>query len=153
MAPKVGKHVTFPFKEALPAARDLWALAGTLESHQRRRGQAATHANEDWSGQAHKQFLDHMDLESTDTSAIAKALRARAQLVAELWAQAYGQENRVLWAEDVNRKIDSDSFWEDAVEYFSGEDDYGDPPPDPAVPQPPGFARTSVDPDFHPGGA
>ena len=153
MGLKVGRHVVFPFKEALPAARDLWELASKLESHQGRRGEAAGHARQDWSGLAHDAFEKVVKNEETDTATIAGSLRDRARLIADMWSKAYGQENRVLWAEDVNRKIEEDGFFEDVVEWFSGEDDYGDPPPDPAVPQPPEFAKPSVDPDFHPGGA
>lgn len=153
MGVTVGRHVVFPFKEALPAARDLWELAGRLEAHQGRRGEAADLARKDWSGLAHDAFETLVGSAEGDTATIAGALRDRARLLADVWARAYGQENRVLWAEDVNRKIEQDGFWENLGEWFAGEDDYGDPPPNPAVPQPPLFDRTSVEPDFHPGGA
>jgi hypothetical protein len=153
MGLEVGRHVVFPFGQALPAARDLWALAAALEAHQVQRGVAAAHAREDWLGLAHDHFEQIIGTEEADTAAVADGLRARARLIAGMWAQAYGQENRVLWAEDVNRKIESDGFWENVGEWFAGEDDYGDPPPDPAMPEPPDFPKPPVDPDFHPGGA
>ena len=151
MGLKVGRHVVFPFKEALPAAKDLWELASRLEALQGRRGDAAAHARQDWSGLAHDAFEKVVRNEMTDTASIATGLRDRARLIADMWSKAYGQENRVLWAEDVNRKIDEDGFLENVGEWFSGEDDYGDPPADPAVPGPPDFAKTPVTPDFHPG--
>jgi hypothetical protein len=149
---EVGKHVVFPFEPALPAARDLWELAGKLESTQVTRGTAATTARQHWVGRSHDLFETLRGTEESNTSGIAEALRARARMVAEMWSQAYGQENRVLWAEDVNRKVEADGWLEDLGEWFAGEDDYGDPPPNPAVPEPPYFAKTSVTPDFHPGG-
>jgi YD repeat-containing protein len=96
----VGRHVVFPFGQALPAARDLWALAAALEAHQVQRGVAAAHARKDWSGRAHDHFEQIVGTEEADTAAVADSLRARARLIAGLWAQAYGQENRVLRAED-----------------------------------------------------
>lgn len=145
-----GERVVFPFDTALPAARDLWRLAGVLREAQGERQRKADHANEDWSGKHHDTFVGHIADEATDVGRVADALQERARLLASQWAKAYGQQNRVRWAEWVDQQINDDGFLENVGEWFAGEDDYGDPPSDPEVPAPPAFEPTKANPDHMP---
>ena len=70
--------------------------------------------------------------------------RVLADLFAEKWAEARGEQNRINWARWVQAEKDDDSWIEDGYEWVAGEDDYGEPPPNPPAPSPPDYSATSA---------
>jgi hypothetical protein len=134
-------NVQYPFDQALPAARDLWTLAGKLRSAQRTRGDKAEHARIDWCGPHHDTFERNLGDEGTDTETTAAALEKLANAIAVSWAQARGEQNRRNLARYAEDEKENQSGWEDVGEYFAGEDTY-DPPPNPDPPSAPDFEET-----------
>jgi hypothetical protein len=143
-------NVMFAYGEALQAARDLWALAGELRSHQSRRATVAQTARRVWVGPKHDQFEDKMRREASDTTAVADGLEATARAIGRSWAEARGQQDRINFARWVDKQIDDDGVLENIGEFFTGEDDYGPPPGNPDPPGPPAFpaTRSPVHPEF-----
>ena len=143
-------NVNFAFATALEAARDLHTLAGVLYSkHDARAGEATT-AVDGWEGGHRTTFDTKMTTEGTDVEAIRGALVTLAGKFASEWAAAWGEQDRINHARYVQHEKDQDSWVEDGTELVVGEDDYGEPPSDPPVPQPPDYAptRAPIHPEF-----
>ncbi len=143
--------VKYPLNEALPAARELWTLAGKLRTHQTARGTKAEHARTDWCGPHHDTFEHHHSDEVTDTESSAQGLEKLANAIALSWAQARGEQNRRNLARFAEDEKKNQSMWEDVGEYFGGEDEY-DPPGNPDTPSGPEFEATVgvLHPEFGP---
>ena len=73
-----------------------------------------------------------------------------ANTFAAEWADARGEQDRINHARYVQHEKDNDSWAEDGVEWVVGEDDYGEPPANPSVPQPPDYepTREPIHPEF-----
>ncbi|MET0663459.1 MAG: hypothetical protein ABWZ42_10035, partial [Ilumatobacteraceae bacterium] len=78
----------------------------------------------------------------TSATNMATALRAFAAQIALAWSCARGQQDRINFARYCEDESNNDGWGENAVENFSGEDDYGPPPENPACPSAPGFSPT-----------
>lgn len=143
--------VKFPLGEALPAARELWKLAGKLRTAQTARGTRAAIARKDWCGPHHDTFEHHHADEVTDTGTTAEALEKLATAIALSWSQARGEQNRRNLARFAEDEKKNQSMWEDVGEYFGGEDTY-DPPGNPDPPSAPSFEETAqpLHPEFGP---
>jgi hypothetical protein len=91
-----------------------------------------------------------MTTEGTDASTISGGLVTLANLFATKWAEARGEQDRINFARYVQHEKDDDGWGENAVEFFSGEDDYGEPPGNPPVPSAPDYAETRepIHPEF-----
>jgi hypothetical protein len=135
-------NVAFAYDLALAAARDLWSLAGQLRSHEGERASAAVIARADWQGPKHDQFEQDIGQEGRDVTAVAAGLEDTARSLAENWARARGEQDRINKARYVDHELDDDNFLEDAWEWVAGEDDYGPPPGNPPTPGPPAFEPT-----------
>src|SRR5687768_12664837 len=83
-------------------------------------------------------------VETYRTSAInmASGLRAFAGQIAQGWAAARGQQDRINFARYCEDESSNDGWGENAWESVAGEDDYGAPPENPGVPSAPNFAAT-----------
>ncbi len=134
--------VKFNFELALRAARDLHALSRRVTSGQQARADAAGLARPDWEGPKRDSFDTKVRNEDTTATNVAEGLVALANAFASQWAKARGEQDRINFARYVDKEVNDDSWGENAVEYFSGEDDYGSPPGDPPVPSAPGYAAT-----------
>ena len=132
-------NVVFAYELALDAARDLYALAGQVREHQSQRAALKPAAEQDWQGPKHDDFVTRMSTEATDADNVADGLVEMANQLATNWASARGQQDRINFARYVDHETSSDSWGEDVVEFFAGEDDYGPPPDDPPTPTGPSF--------------
>lgn len=135
-------NVVFPMDMALPAARNVWQLADEVEASKGQLSTAQTSAQRDWLGPHREVFDSKCTTYSTSAGNTADAIRALATGLAEAWAAARGQQDRINKARYVEHEISDDGAVENFFEHFSGEDDYGPPPDNPGVPGGPGFAET-----------
>jgi hypothetical protein len=135
-------NVPFPFDTGLQAARDLWTLADEVVSTKGRLDTKETATLLDWSGPKRQRFTAMRNEDGAAATTSAAALRELARSFATAWSQARGQQDRINFARYVEHETDDDGTLENVGEFFTGEDDYGDPPENPAVPQPPGFHAT-----------
>ncbi len=144
------ENVAFAYDEALQAARDLTSLAGVVRAKQEARATEAGHAVDGWEGGHRDAFDTRMTTEGSDATTVADALAALAGLFATRWSAARGEQDRINFARYVQHEKDDDSWGENAAEWIVGEDDYGAPPDDPAVPTGPEFAvtREPIHPEF-----
>jgi hypothetical protein len=135
-------NVVFPFDLALPAARDLWALAQSVRSSNSvlvtAQGTVAS-----WKGPHRDAFDSKVTTYGSSSSSVASALEVLATGIAAAWAAARGQQNRINKARWVEHEKQNEGArgW-GVVEFFAGEVDYGPPPDNPAVPGAPGFGAT-----------
>lgn len=143
-------NVNFAFDLALEAARDLYTLSGVVNTKHGDRASEATKAEDSWEGGHRDTFDDKMSTEGSDAEAISSGLVTLANLFASKWAEARGEQDRINHARYVQHEKDDDSWGENAVEFFAGEDDYGAPPDNPPTPTSPDYAvtRDPIHPEF-----
>jgi hypothetical protein len=143
-------NINFAFDLALQAARDLHTLSGVVTDKQSARATEAGKAVDDWEGGHRETFDSRVSTEDGDADTISGALRTLANLFASKWAEARGEQDRINFARYVQHEKDDDSWGENAVEFFAGEDDYGEPPGNPPVPSAPDYeaTRAPMHPEF-----
>ena len=133
-------NVVFPFDLALPAARDIWAMADAVAASSTDIT-SERDADTFWKG-PHRDTSDgKVATYNASASSVEAALRALANGIAAAWAAARGQQNRINKARYVEHEVQDDGALENFGEFFAGEDDYGPPPDNPPTPQPPAFAE------------
>ena len=133
-------NVVFPFDLALPAARDIWDMADAVAASS---SDITSERDADnfWKG-PHRDTSDgKVTTYQGSASSVEAALRALATGIANAWAAARGQQNRINKARYVEHEVQDDSGLENFGEFFVGEDDYGPPPDNPHTPEPPSFAE------------
>jgi hypothetical protein len=135
-------NVNFAFDTALLSARDLYTLAGVVDTKHDARATEATSAVDEWEGGHRHTFDEKLTTEGADASTIKDALIVLADKFASEWAAAWGEQDRINFARYVQHEKDDDSWVEDGAELVVGEDDYGEPPADPPVPEPPDYPVT-----------
>jgi hypothetical protein len=148
-------NVNFAFELALETARDLYTLSGVVEEKHGAWATEAGKAQDGWLG-GHRDTFDHnLSTAGTDAGNIKEGLRTLANLFASKWAEARGEQDRINWARWVQAEKDDDNYLEDGVEWIAGEDDYGEPPPNPDTPVSPDYAptRDPIHPEFENQGA
>jgi hypothetical protein len=143
-------NVNFAFDTALEAARDLYSLAGVVRSKHSARADEAELAKDGWEGGKRTDFDAKLTTEGSDVDTIAGALVTLADRFASEWAAARGEQDRINFARYVQDERDNDSGWENAGEFFAGENDLGAPPGNPPVPDAPDYAptRDPIHPEF-----
>lgn len=143
-------NVNFAYTEALQAARDLYSLSGIVKDKQDARATEATKAVDSWVGGHRTTFDGKMATEGTDADTVSSALVTLANRFARSWSEARGEQDRINHARYVQHEKDEDSWGENAGEWIVGEDDYGAPPQNPPVPQPPDYdvTRDPIHPEF-----
>lgn len=143
-------NVNFAFDLALQAARDLHTLSGVVTSKQDARATEASQAVDSWEGGHRDTFDSKVSTSDADADTISSGLVTLANLFATKWAEARGEQDRINHARYVQNEKDNDSWGENAVEFFAGEDDYGAPPENPPVPTAPDYAptRDPIHPEF-----
>jgi hypothetical protein len=137
-------NVPFAYDLALSAARDLYELSGVVDARHQSWVTEAGKATADWEGGHRDTFTHNLATAGTDAAAVKEALRGLADLFAAKWAEARGEQNRINWARWVQAEKDDDNWAENTVEWVAGEDDYGEPPPNPPAPEGPDYAETSA---------
>lgn len=143
-------NVVFPMDLALPACRDLWSMADAIVEARGQLNTSVGAAVRDWLGPERDTFDTKVDHHRTESSNTADSLRLLARDIAHAWAGARGQQDRINFARYVEHEIADDGGLENFAEHFTGEDDYGPPPENPADPAAPGFAATRepIHPEF-----
>jgi hypothetical protein len=142
-------NIHFAFDTALAAARDCWALAEEVRTHDAALGSDAGRLAS-WTGPKRLQFDGKLTAARHDANTVAAGLEDLARGFASQWARARGQQDRINRARWVAAEIDDDNILENAWEWFAGENDHGPPPEDPPVPVPPRFdaTRAPMHPDY-----
>lgn len=143
-------NVNFDYDGALQAARDLYSLSGVVTSKHESRVTASADAEDTWVGGHRDSFDSKMSTEDTDVETISGALVTLANRLATAWSEARGEQDRINHARFVQDEKDNDSGWENAGEFFTGEDDYGAPPENPPAPVSPDYAIPSGYSPVHP---
>lgn len=137
-------NVAFPISSALAAARAAYRLADAVSESRTTMNTLNTNhlADDDFKG-------PHADVSDTKVSAyrtsatnMAAGLRAFAGQIAQGWAAARGQQDRINFARYCEDESTNDGWAENAWEGVAGEDDYGAPPENPDVPSAPNFTAT-----------
>jgi hypothetical protein len=148
-------NVNFDFDGALEAARDLYSLSGVVRTKHGARADEGEGAKDGWEGGYRSDFDSKLSNEGTDVDTIAGALVSLANLFASEWANARGEQDRINFARYVQNERDNDGGWENAGEFFAGENDLGAPPDNPPVPDAPDYAptREPIHPEFENVGA
>ena len=145
-------NVPFPFELGLQTARDLWELAGEVDSAKGKLDAKETATIVDWLGPKLHTFQRMRNEDDTAATSTANGLRTLARTFATAWSQARGQQDRINFARYCQHEHDNRSTLDKVGDFFTGEDDYGDPPEDPPVPAAPGFraTRDPIHPEFGP---
>jgi hypothetical protein len=136
--------VAFPISSALSAARAAYRLADAVSASRTTTNTLnATHLSDvDFKG-PHADVSDSkVEAYRTSATNMASGLRTFAEQIAQGWAAARGQQDRINFARYCEDESSNDGWGENAVEFFAGEDDYGPPPENPPVPSAPGFSAT-----------
>jgi len=143
-------NVNFAFDTALQAARDLYALAGVVDTKHDSRATEGTKAVDGWEGGHRSAFDSKMTTEGTDAESIRSALVSLANKFASEWALARGEQDRINFARYVKAETDDDNWVEDGAELVVGENDYGEPPANPGVPVSPDYqpTRAPIHPEY-----
>jgi hypothetical protein len=143
-------NVVFPFDLALPAARDVWALAQSVRTSKADLNTAQATV-ESWIGPHRDVFDTKVTTYGSSAASVANALEALAEGIAKAWAAARGQQNRINKARWVEHEKQNEGArgW-GIVEAFAGEVDYGEPPGNPPVPGSPDFPETGDPVRLHP---
>lgn len=141
---KAGKDAGFDFDAALAMARRLYALAGSLTAATARRQALAQAAQRSFAGAYAEQFAARMHLEQDNATSVAAGLRQDAEDLAQMWAKAMDNRNRLAYAHHVDALKAQRDEVQQIRDWLTGGFHY---PPEPAsvcVPQPPGFAPTAA---------
>ena len=125
-------NVVFPFDLALPAARDLWALAESVRTSKADLDDRPGDGRVVEGSAPRRLRLQGDDLRLVGRERGAAALEALAEGIAAAWAAARGQQNRINKARWVEHEKQNEGArgW-GIVEAFAGEVDYGPPPGQP----------------------
>lgn len=141
---KAGKDAVFDFDAALAMARRLYALAGSLTAATSRRQALAQAAQRSFAGAYAGQFAARMSVEQDNVASVAAGLRQDAGDLAQMWAQAMDNRNRLAYAHHVDALKTRRDELHQITDWLTGGFHY---PPEPgavSVPQPPGFAATAA---------
>lgn len=141
---KAANAATFDFDGALALARQLYALAGSVAAAGARRQALAQTAQRSFRGAFADQFGARMAVELDNFSSVAAGLRQDSEDLAQMWAQAMDNKNRVAYAHHVDALKAKRSELDQIGDWLTGGFHY---PPEPAgvcVPQPPSFAPTAT---------
>jgi hypothetical protein len=136
--------VAFPISSALGAARAAYRLADAVASSRGTMNTLnTTHLSDaDFKG-PHADVSDSkVEAYRTSSTNMATGLRTFAEQIAQGWAAARGQQDRINFARYCEDESSNDGWGENAYESFAGEDDYGAPPENPPVPTAPNFSET-----------
>lgn len=141
---KADRDATFDFDGALALARRLYALADSVASAGARRRELAGVAQRSFRGPHADQFARRMSREQDGFSSVPAGLRCDAEDLAQMWAQAMDNRNRVAYARHVDALKARRSEITRIGDWLTGGFHYPPEPAPVAVPQPPGFAPTAA---------
>ena len=136
--------VAFPISSALGAAAAAYRLADAVAASRTSTNTLdSTHLTDNDFKGPHADVSDgKVEAYRTSAGNMASGLRTFATQIAQGWAAARGQQDRINFARYCEDESSNDGWGENAVEFVAGEDDYGPPPENPAVPSAPSFGAT-----------
>lgn len=136
--------VAFPLSSALGAARAAYRLADAVAASRSTMNTLDSQHLSDADFKGPHADVSDSKVEAYRTSAtnMASGLRTFAEQIAQGWAAARGQQDRINFARYCENESSNDGWAENAWESVAGEDDYGAPPENPPVPSAPNFAAT-----------
>lgn len=138
--------VRFDFEGSLVAARRLWALADSLDTHASIRLAAAQRALTNWTGALRNEFLTRTTQEHEAITKCARECRNGALGWAIAWKNAMDEDNRRRRARAVDEVRKQRSWMERNVgDLFLGDDSMDHIPQakEVATPKAPSFKRTA----------
>lgn len=138
MASGNDEDVVFDFEGALNLARRLWAFADELESATSDRFTGAETALTSWLGAYADEFVERMNTEQNQLTQLVGLLRHDADQWASAWKDAKDEQNRRLWARQVDQMKADRNVFDHIGDFFTGFDYPPDPVPVPK-PTPSGF--------------
>lgn len=141
---KADRDATFDFDGALALARRLYALADSVASAGARRHELAGMAQRSFRGPYADQFAGRMSMEQDAFSSVPAGLRRDAEDLAQMWARATDNHNRVAYARHVDALKARRAEITRIGDWLTGGFHYPPEPARVAVPQPPGFAPTAA---------
>lgn len=137
-------RVRFSFTGSLRLARELWALADSIDGTRNKRSNDNATASREWLGHRRDDFARRSSTESTDMSGVAQRLRDEATMWATAWRDAMNEQNRrnrsirvqvVRGQRSVGERIVDWAIGDDSDNEVAGVTEVG-------VPQPPHFSPT-----------
>lgn len=137
-------NVAFPLSSALPAAAAAYRLANAVAASRSTLTALDTSHLSDVDFKGPHADVSDSKVEAYRTSALnmATGLWTFAHQIAQGWAAARGQQDRINFARHCEDESTNDGWGENLYEGLAGEDDYGPPPGNPDVPSAPGFGAT-----------
>ena len=135
--------VRFDFEGSLQLARRLVGLADEIDTLMAARVAGAEDALATWLGRFATEFAERVNTESSDIATISADLRVSAEGWALAWKDSMDEQNRRLYAREVDRVESSRSGWDSFWGGIVGHDDLPDQPPPVPVPTGPGYYATA----------
>src|SRR4051794_21709358 len=128
----IEEDVRFNWAAASTLEQELRSTAGTLDGQVPQRNGYASHAREEWRGTYSRQFVQRMEICTSDAGRLSSAMTLAANQVKELAAAARREQDRREKARQWKRDQDNESFLDKAGDFLFGEDDKPPiPPPEP----------------------
>jgi uncharacterized protein YukE len=139
----IEENVRFDWEAAATLERELRDTAGTLGRQVPQRNGYAGGAQEDWQGEYSIQFVNRMEIFTSDARRLSGAMELAANQVRELAEAARREQDRREKAREWKRERDNESDLEEFGEFITFglfEDD--EKPPVPPPEPPPRFIST-----------
>jgi hypothetical protein len=133
----------FDYQGILRLARQLWALADTVENVTSGRQTAAQEAAQDFFGAYGDRFRERMNDECSDSKRLVSQLRADAGACAQRWADAMNEESLRLYSRHYDKIKHQRNIVQEAWTTLFGDPDVGYPPAPVSVPRPPMYVPTA----------
>lgn len=149
-------NVQFPFDQMSPAAHDLWKMSDEIQKAAKQLSDAVETVTVDWTGPEFRTFTTKTGNFATSATRVVTALDHLSRELADAWAKARGQQDRIntaRWAEQEIARLEADRASSDnplewigdrageVKDWFVGSKEF--PMPDnPAIPGSPAFRPT-----------
>jgi hypothetical protein len=128
----IEEDVKFNWGGAASLEQELRTTAGTLDGQVPQRNGYASHAREEWRGAYSRQFVQRMEVCTSDAGRLSSAMTLAANQVKELAEAARREQDRREKAREWKRKHDDKGLLDKASDFLFGDDDKPPiPPPEP----------------------
>ena len=128
----IEEDVKFNWGGAASLEQELRTTAGTLDGQVPQRNGYAGHAREEWRGAYSRQFVQRMEICTSDAGRLSSAMTLAANQVKELADAARREQDRREKARAWKEKHDHKGLLDKVGDFFTGDDDKPPiPPPEP----------------------
>lgn len=128
----IEQDVRFNWGGAASLEQELRTTAGALDGQIPQRNGYASHAREEWRGAYSRQFVQRMEVCTSDAGRLSSAMTLAANQVKELAEAARREQQRREKARAWKREHDHKSLLDKVGDFFTGDDDKPPiPPPEP----------------------